>query len=1147
MLVRKTMVAAIAILFVAAITPAQVLQIEQVVRDWDYDGVDSVVFSPDGRHAYYTSNYGLLFFEVDANNGNRTLIDIYGSEDSPPPTISVNPSSKLWISQDGKFLYATSPSCFTFRYKRNTVTGELFERRTIHVVDSSSDIPDCGYYTELGTSGRGIFTPYTGGNPGIVYREYYRFERNPLNGFITVGAPYTFQTRPKSADSSAQNTLHHVFALVSSPDGRDIYVIQLGSVNHYQFDEIEDDYLHVETYLQDGAIEALETKVALDLAISPDGRFVYVGHQDSGVIVLSRDTGTGELSYLDTELPSVLAHRLRISADGERLVAARYRGVALAEVNTTTGELALLDVLEDSEVEPQTNPSLRSGINASPDLRTIHTLPLYHSELRLNEDRTEIRLAAQLFEESRRRVLNKPRGMLSESGDMLHVWDAVRYYVPFARDEVTGLLTRGTDVDFGVGRKFLGASADATHFVVAHESTDTGYLLQLDSGAVTELCSFPLNLQSPEYAAFTSDLSGFYIIYQVYNHSTNKYDSSLESYTWDGSSPVAASVAAVPVVESRPERLYTLGDDIHFASSEGYLFVRDAGSGVLAEQTDASGDPVSIFQNSRYPEAPIRISLQPDLAGGFAYIRLREALWVAGFTMATPGNAIYQNDTNWYQSRNGRDGGFAATADGRVVIVDTSNASHVFSSRGDSTFVLSQLIDKRRGDWPHRVFENSDDIVFSPQGDFVYFLDSGVIVASVHDPVSMSGTIRSATTGAPILASIAFISASEVFDGVPGSAFVSDYSGEYRVSGLNPSEYVISVQAPGFEPFVDSIIFAGQKSARLDFDLEPSVSTPLVSGIVVGANSGLPVVGHVFETSDGDVLHTNAHGEFELYGPVAGGNSTTLKFDEGYFEPQSIAIGSILASGTDPYIVELTHTRKNAQIVGTVTSDGSPAAGALVIADGPVDYSTVADANGEFVLAPIASATTVLSASAPGHDGDRRTINLFSGGGTAVELEIEPQAPAVLAVAPLEISFPFEGGTEAATVENAGGGFLQWEGQFVPEADWVTVEVSKQFTQGILSLTAAANIYGKYESRSTNYFIESATATNSPQVISIIQEAPPLLTDLDGMDGVNAVDIQLIINRLLALPGASGNGDVNNDGKQDATDLQLVINAALGI
>ncbi len=55
-----------------------------------------------------------------------------------------------------------------------------------------------------------------------------------------------------------------------------------------------------------------------------------------------------------------------------------------------------------------------------------------------------------------------------------------------------------------------------------------------------------------------------------------------------------------------------------------------------------------------------------------------------------------------------------------------------------------------------------------------------------------------------------------------------------------------------------------------------------------------------------------------------------------------------------------------------------------------------------------------------------------------------------------------------------------------------------------------------------------------------------ILGDLNGDQAVNAVDVQLVINATLGIAGGEVNGDVNEDGRVDAIDIQSVINATLG-
>lgn len=56
----------------------------------------------------------------------------------------------------------------------------------------------------------------------------------------------------------------------------------------------------------------------------------------------------------------------------------------------------------------------------------------------------------------------------------------------------------------------------------------------------------------------------------------------------------------------------------------------------------------------------------------------------------------------------------------------------------------------------------------------------------------------------------------------------------------------------------------------------------------------------------------------------------------------------------------------------------------------------------------------------------------------------------------------------------------------------------------------------------------------------------PYATDTDGNNVTDAVDVQLVINAALGM-GISLATDINGDGAVDAVDVQLVINGALGL
>ncbi len=79
---------------------------------------------------------------------------------------------------------------------------------------------------------------------------------------------------------------------------------------------------------------------------------------------------------------------------------------------------------------------------------------------------------------------------------------------------------------------------------------------------------------------------------------------------------------------------------------------------------------------------------------------------------------------------------------------------------------------------------------------------------------------------------------------------------------------------------------------------------------------------------------------------------------------------------------------------------------------------------------------------------------------------------------------------------------------------------------------------------------ETVTIASGGIAVSVVRLQSDSATpfgDLDGDGAVSAVDVQLVINAALGIDVGAVDADVSGDGTVDAVDVQLVINAALGI
>ena len=164
-----------------------------------------------------------------------------------------------------------------------------------------------------------------------------------------------------------------------------------------------------------------------------------------------------------------------------------------------------------------------------------------------------------------------------------------------------------------------------------------------------------------------------------------------------------------------------------------------------------------------------------------------------------------------------------------------------------------------------------------------------------------------------------------------------------------------------------------------------------------------------------------------------------------------------------------------------------------------------------------------------------QVVVVRQGGDQTPALEVQPRIRSIGA----------EGGDVTFAITNPGHGTLNWSASVFSDADWVTLGTKATgIDDGELIVNCAAN--DQTVARGATVRISCEGATGSPIDITIQQDgAEGPATDLNGDNTIDAVDVQLIVNAALGLEGLGG--DVNGDSAVDAVDVQLVINAALGL
>ncbi len=174
--------------------------------------------------------------------------------------------------------------------------------------------------------------------------------------------------------------LDGAYGVVVSPDNKHVYTASStdDAVTAFSINTSSGELTYLATYWDDGqpsgTIAGLHD--AKRLAISPDGLHIYVpSSTDDAIVTFSRNTTSGELTYLDTQYDGVAgidglngAFEATVSADGANVYVAGSSDDAIAVFtrNAITGKLTFLEVHRDGVSGVDGINSARS-IAISPD------------------------------------------------------------------------------------------------------------------------------------------------------------------------------------------------------------------------------------------------------------------------------------------------------------------------------------------------------------------------------------------------------------------------------------------------------------------------------------------------------------------------------------------------------------------------------------------------------------------------------------------------------------------------------------------------------------------------------------------------------------------------------------------------------------
>lgn len=309
-------------------------------------GVVDVAVSPDGNHLYAAGydDDSVAIFARNSNTGQLTFVQAL--KDGISGVDGLSRAHAVTVSPDGAHLYAAGYGDHAVAvFSRNAATGQL---TFVEVQKDGAGGVD-GLYgardVSVSPDGAHVYVA------GYLEDAIAVFARNSVTGALSF-------CQVLKDNAGGVDGLDGVRALTLKPDGGYLYATGRSdsAVAVFSRNPGTGQLTFVEMQ-RDGAGGVDGLHGARGVAVSEDGSFLYaMGHYDDAVVVFSRSTATGRLTFVEMQEDGTGgvdglngACDVVVSPDGNHLYAAGYydNAVAVLSRNTATGQLTYEQMQQD--------------------------------------------------------------------------------------------------------------------------------------------------------------------------------------------------------------------------------------------------------------------------------------------------------------------------------------------------------------------------------------------------------------------------------------------------------------------------------------------------------------------------------------------------------------------------------------------------------------------------------------------------------------------------------------------------------------------------------------------------------------------------------------------------------------------------------